>query len=145
MKDRDNQQANAVLKKSYRLIYDKCIVKAKKIIPDKNKINKTIKKAGRIFEKLHKVPRLNKFTTNICNFCDLLSDYFDGVYTRFPVNTVIVLLAGLLYVVLPTDVLMDFLPVLGWIDDAAVLNFILHTEQKEISEYLAWKNTVQFN
>ena len=47
--------------------------------------------------------------------------------------------------VLPFDVLVDFIPVLGWLDDAAVLGFIVATEQKDITEYLKWKETISLN
>ena len=42
---------------------------------------------------------------------------------------------------LPFDVFADFIPVLGWVDDAAVLGFIIATEQNDVNEFLKWKET----
>ncbi|MBE6762813.1 MAG: DUF1232 domain-containing protein [Ruminococcaceae bacterium] len=129
-----------MLKKRCKHIYDKCAVKAKKLLPNKKKLSKIIKKARRIFERLHNIPRFDVFSKNICDFCDLITDYLDGTYTKLPLSTIVAAVAGLLYLVLPIDVLADFVPVLGWLDDAAVLAFVIHTEQNEVQEYLEWKS-----
>ena len=127
------------LKKRYKRVYDKCATKANKVLSNKKKISKCIRKARKIFERLHNLPRFNALSNNICNFCDLLSDYFDGTYKNLPLSTIVAILAGLLYLVLPIDCLADFIPVLGWLDDAAVLGFVVAAEQNDVKEYLDWK------
>ena len=127
------------LRKWYRRVYEKCLTKAQAMMPDKKKISNKIKKARKIFERLHNIPRCDALSKNICNLCDLISDYLDGVYTNLPVATILASVAGILYLVLPTDALADFIPVIGWLDDAAVLGFVIATEQKDINEYLEWK------
>lgn len=134
MKRKDN------LKGMYRRVYEKCVLKAQKILPDKNKISQKIKKARKIFAKLQNIPRFKDFATNICDFCDLLSDYCDGTYTNFPVATIISLLAGLLYAILSFDVIADFIPIIGWLDDIGVIAFILKKEQDEMQKYRDWKD-----
>ena len=131
----------ATLRKSYKRVYEKCVAKAKKIVSDKKKISRQVKKARKIFGRLRDIPRCETFSKHICDFCDLLSDYLDGTYSKLPVGTLVCLVAGILYLVLPFDVLADFIPVLGWIDDATVLGFIVATEQEEVNEYLKWKET----
>ena len=108
-------------------------------MPDKSKISNKIRKARKIFERLHNIPRCDDLSKNICNLCDLISDYLDGTYTNLPLATILASVAGILYLVLPIDALADFIPVLGWLDDAAVLGFVIATEQKDINEYLEWK------
>lgn len=127
------------LKTGYKRVYDKCISKAKRIAPNKKKISQKIKKARKTFEKLHNISRFEALSKHICNFCDLLSDYLDGTYSNLPLSTFVALIAGILYLVLPFDALADFIPILGWIDDAAVLGFIVATEQNDVNEYLKWK------
>lgn len=135
----------ATLKKSYKRVYEKCVVKATKMVPDKEEISQKIKKARKIFERLHNIPRCELLSKHICDFCDLLSDYLDGTYTNLPWSTFVSLIAGILYLILPFDVLADFIPILGWVDDAAVLSFIVATEQNDVNEYLKWKETKLLN
>ena len=98
------EKKRAKLRKSYKRVYEKCILKAKKIVPDKKKISQKIKKARKIFERLHNIPRCDTLSKHICNFCDLLSDYLDGTYTNLPLATFVALIAGILYLVLPFDI-----------------------------------------
>ena len=139
MKKEKNTGDARPLKKSYKRLYEKCTLKAQKILPNKKKISKTIKKARRIFEKLRNLPRSHAFVENICSFCDLLSDYFEGIYKSLPLSTIVAFLAGLLYLILPIDVFADFIPILGWVDDAAVLAFVVKAEQNDVKDYLKWK------
>ena len=42
---------------------------------------------------------------------------------------------ALAYVVLPTDVVPDFIPMLGWVDDAMVLKLVMDAAKGEIQRY----------
>jgi len=46
---------------------------------------------------------------------------------------------GLLYFILPTDLIPDFIPVIGYLDDLAVLTTLMNSLDKEIREYRIWK------
>jgi uncharacterized membrane protein YkvA (DUF1232 family) len=47
------------------------------------------------------------------------------------------ILASLLYFILPTDIVPDFILALGWLDDAAVAAFIWNALSSEINDYIA--------
>lgn len=42
---------------------------------------------------------------------------------------------ALAYVVLPTDLVPDFIPMLGWVDDAMVLKLVMDSAKGEIKRY----------
>lgn len=134
-----NKKKVVTLSKSCQQFLTKCINKAEKIQPSKKKISKTIRKARDKFERLRNLPKCDALFENICNFCDLLSDYLDGTYHALPLATIVACLGGLIYLVCPFDVFADFLPFIGWVDDAAVLAFVMNAEQKDVTEYLARK------
>ena len=127
------------LKKSYSNAYEKQVSKAGKMLTNKKNISKKIRKARDIFERLHNIPKFDVLSKNICSLCDLLSDYIDGVYQKAPMSTIVAVLGGVLYLVLPFDILADFIPVCGWLDDAAILAFVIATVQNDVREYLEWK------
>ncbi|MCH9814016.1 MAG: DUF1232 domain-containing protein [Epsilonproteobacteria bacterium] len=45
---------------------------------------------------------------------------------------------ALAYVVLPTDVVPDFLPGVGWVDDALILKLVVDSTKTEIQRYKAF-------
>ena len=137
MKNAEGRQI--ALKKSYYRVYEKQVGKAERMLVNRKKISKSIQKARNIVERLHNIHKLAALSKNICDLCDLLSDYVEGIYQKAPISTIVAVLAGLLYLVLPIDVLPDVFPVFGWIDDAAVLAFVMAAEQNDVNEYLAWK------
>jgi uncharacterized membrane protein YkvA (DUF1232 family) len=47
--------------------------------------------------------------------------------------------AGLIYLVLPFDIAPDFIPGLGYIDDAFVLSTLWKIIESEIDRYLAYR------
>ena len=46
---------------------------------------------------------------------------------------------GLLYFIIPTDLIPDFIPLMGFIDDIAVLTTIINALQGELVKYGNWK------
>lgn len=46
---------------------------------------------------------------------------------------------GLLYFILPADLVPDFIPIVGYLDDLAVLTTIVNSLKEEIREYQIWK------
>lgn len=53
-------------------------------------------------------------------------------------STRIALLLTLLYVISPIDFIPDFIPVLGWADDGALLYFLLSRLLSEADKYQRW-------
>lgn len=47
------------------------------------------------------------------------------------------IVGSLLYFILPTDIVSDFIIGIGWIDDAAVAAFIWNAFKSEIGDYVA--------
>lgn len=46
---------------------------------------------------------------------------------------------ALAYVVLPTDVVPDFIPIVGWLDDALVLKVVIDSAKGEINRFRQFK------
>jgi uncharacterized membrane protein YkvA (DUF1232 family) len=62
-----------------------------------------------------------------------------GRYRRFPRRSLVAVVAGLLYFLDPLDVIPDFLPVIGFLADAAVLAWIVSRVRRDLDEFLAWE------
>ena len=62
-----------------------------------------------------------------------------GRYRRLPRRTLVAAVAGLLYLLNPFDLIPDFVPVIGLVDDVAVLAWVIGRVRKDLDEYLAWE------
>lgn len=69
----------------------------------------------------------------------MLKDYRKGIYTKVPWFTIATIAFGFLYILNPLDIVPDFIPGLGYIDDFAVLTFGLRFIESDIHNYLDWK------
>jgi len=68
----------------------------------------------------------------------LFKDTVNGKYKLPPANLAMIG-GGLLYFILPMDLIPDFIPVIGYLDDLAVITTIMNSLNKEIREYRIWK------
>lgn len=69
--------------------------------------------------------------TNIRYFFEYIRDKNIPVYKKG------LILGSLLYFILPTDIVPDFILGLGWLDDAAVAAFIWNALRSEITDYIS--------
>ena len=78
---------------------------------------------------------------NIRTAYDLVSDSVTGKYKGLSKGTLMLLAGGLAYLALPIDLVPDFIPVAGWMDDAAVLGWIFTRCADEFKKYKEFKDS----
>ena len=70
----------------------------------------------------------------------LARDWSKGNYREISKGNMILILAGIIYFVSPLDIVPDFLVGLGFLDDAAILTFVVNRLDKELEKYRGWKS-----
>jgi len=85
-------------------------------------------------------PALKKVLENVRELYALFKDSVTGNYKLHPANLAMIG-GGLLYFILPADLIPDFIPLVGYLDDLAVLTTIMNSLVGEINEYRIWKKT----
>lgn len=65
----------------------------------------------------------------------MLSDVFTCKYTKMPMGSLVAGLGALLYVISPVDLIPDFIPVLGILEDIVVLGLCMKFARYDIQEY----------
>ncbi|WP_166368699.1 YkvA family protein [Psychromonas sp. SA13A] len=73
----------------------------------------------------------------------LLKDYSAGTYTDVPWKVMASITAAIIYFVSPIDVIPDFIPFAGYIDDAYVIKLALDFARDDVSRYRAWRSINQ--
>jgi uncharacterized membrane protein YkvA (DUF1232 family) len=66
--------------------------------------------------------------------------YALGHYRNVPLKTILIIIAAILYLVNPIDLIPDFIP-LGLTDDFAVLAWVYSSVTEEIDKFLEWERT----
>jgi len=84
---------------------------------------------------------ISKLKRNVKQLSNLFRDWVTGEYKNVPINSIIMIAAGLLYFVVPVDIMPDWLVGLGFIDDATVLSLILKQIGNDIKKYNNWKKS----
>ncbi len=69
----------------------------------------------------------------------LLQDYRSGVYRSALYGTIAAAAFALIYVFNPFDIVPDVLPIIGEIDDAAVVAACLMLIERDLHKYRDWK------
>jgi uncharacterized membrane protein YkvA (DUF1232 family) len=116
---------------------EKGYVKAKKVIKDKEKFDKLIERSER---KLKDIPKIGEKLSHIPIFIQMMKYYFTKEYTDVPMGTVIAIVSALLYLVSPVDLIPDFIPGLGYLDDAAVAMACLKLVESDVKEFIQWRD-----
>ena len=70
----------------------------------------------------------------------LLHDYWAGEYKAVPWRLLAAIGFSVTYLVSPLDIVPDFIPFVGFVDDATVFALVVSAFQSEIDKYRKWKN-----
>ena len=70
----------------------------------------------------------------------MLSAWMKGEYENISTKSIIAVVTALLYFVNPLDLIPDFIPVIGQLDDILILGYLIKTLNKEIERFMAWEN-----
>ena len=81
---------------------------------------------------------LRQYWKDIKTSFALLKDWYMGNYTKIPFRMVASIAGAMLYLVSPLDVVPDWVPFGGLLDDALVLAAIFAMSRRDLDEYLAW-------
>ncbi len=72
--------------------------------------------------------------------CRMLKAWSKGDYLSVPWKTIVLSLATIIYFLNPFDMAPDFIPGVGYLDDAVVLGFVVNSIKKELEKFLRWES-----
>jgi uncharacterized membrane protein YkvA (DUF1232 family) len=90
----------------------------------------TLRKENKEFDRL-----LMKVGTSI----RMAKAYKNKQYTQMPWRSLVLIIGGLVYFVMPLDLIPDFLPVVGFLDDATIMIWIFGALRKDIEAFEEWE------
>ncbi len=104
----------------------------------RNLVNSSVKK---IKELRDNSEEMQKFQQYVGTFNRMLKAYANKEYQKTPWKTLLLAAAGIVYFVSPIDLIPDFIPVLGYLDDITVLLWIANSAKSALEEFKEWEET----
>ncbi|MGX8774810.1 MAG: YkvA family protein [Bacillota bacterium] len=111
--------------------------KAAAFLEDGGKMDQLL---DQVEEKLATVPKAGVYLAEVPRMIALLKDYIQKDYTEVPKKSLIFIVAALLYLVNPKDIIPDKFLGVGLIDDAAVVAACIALTRADLDAYDAWKD-----
>jgi len=69
----------------------------------------------------------------------LVKEWVSGNYKEVPTASIVAIVAGLIYLLSPIDLIPDFIPVLGYLDDIFVLGVVFTQVAKDLEAFARWQ------
>jgi len=110
---------------------------AKKITTDD--VERVISKSEKILEIVRKIPVLGRYIEDIIVMLQMLIDYIKGEYKEVPWWVIASVTFAFIYLLSPIDLIPDFIPVIGYLDDAFVIGVCLHLIENDLQLYREWR------
>ncbi|UTV29031.1 YkvA family protein [Photobacterium atrarenae] len=84
---------------------------------------------------------LREYLNAVVSMFALIKAYWQGEYREIPWFTIAAIVAALLYVFNPMDLLPDVLPFVGLVDDAMVIATCLKLVKQDLSRFEEWQQS----
>lgn len=117
-------------------IFQENYQEAEKMLNHPDRIDRMLK---RLEKKLKGLPKLGGALAYIPKMGMLINSYIRGQYTDVPIGTIVGVIGVVMYFVLPIDAIPDFVPGVGYLDDAAVASGSLYLVKNDLDEYMRWR------
>lgn len=126
--DFDEQKAQEELKKGYE--------SAKKLLNNQDALEKFLQE---LETKLKIIPQVGDLLSTVPTMISLTRNYVKKEYADIPLISIIAITSALIYVLSPIDVIPDFVPGAGYLDDAAVIAACLKLVKSDVEKYDQWR------
>ena len=104
-------------------------------------VNRILRCWAKIMRMIENNEELAIFLDNVVLFLKMLRDYISGKYRDVPVRTIAAIVGALAYLLCPADMIPDFIPGIGYIDDAGVLAACIKLVKYDLEKYQDFMNS----
>jgi uncharacterized membrane protein YkvA (DUF1232 family) len=88
--------------------------------------------------------QLRKVWDDLLSLCRMIRAWTRGEYQMLPRKTILMAIAAAVYFLNPFDMIPDFIPGVGYLDDATVIAFVLNSIRGDVMKFLEWERKSSF-
>jgi len=114
--------------------------KAADIIGDRDSMNDLVSSSR---EKLQNInfedSKITRMAVSLRVMARMIKAFANGKYRDLPWKSLLSLVGGLVYFLMPIDLIPDFIPFTGFLDDFTVIMLISGAFKQDIEEFLLWE------
>ncbi len=130
----------AQLKVEKNKYFEQAKSKASHILSNKEKLEEVLAASkNRLSELNIENSKLKKLGTNLRLFLRMIKAYARGLYKEIPWKSMVAIVGGVLYFLMPLDLVPDFIPFTGFLDDFTVIMLISNAFQQDIEQFETWE------
>ncbi len=109
---------------------------ARELLSDRERLSNTLDRA---FKKVVNIEgedsEIQRVVNKVKLFIRMIRSYIEGEYREVPWKTIVIMVAGLIYFINPLDLVPDFIPGLGYLDDITIILWIFKSVEDDILHY----------
>ncbi|MCR5295080.1 MAG: DUF1232 domain-containing protein [Lachnospiraceae bacterium] len=121
-------------------IIDSGIDRAQEVLKDSSKVEELL---FSLADRLEDIPTAGPLLANAPKMIALVKSYITKEYTNVSPKVIVSLVAAFIYLVKNVDLIPDFIPILGRVDDIAILGAALKLCEPELKAFEDWRETKQ--
>lgn len=107
---------------------------------DPQKLSRLVRKASDKAASIGRKKPLDQVWTSLMAFFRLIRAVVRREYTEMPWQRLVLIVAGVLYFLTPIDFIPDFILGVGYLDDVAVIAWVIKTVQSDLDAFLMWES-----
>jgi uncharacterized membrane protein YkvA (DUF1232 family) len=115
--------------------------KAAEYLRNPDKLRQLVEKGRRKAESAGRSGPLKDVWDSLLALFRLLRAYAKREHTDIPWQSLVLIVAAVLYFLVPVDVIPDFILGLGYLDDAAIIAWVVKTLQSVLDDFRKWEST----
>ena len=109
---------------------------AEEMIRDSNKMDELL---AELEEKLKAVPKIGKTLADLPLMVAMVKGWITQEYTQVSPKVIACLVGAIIYLVKQKDLISDKIPIIGYVDDSAVLGLALKLSEPELKAFSEWR------
>ena len=113
--------------------------RARRLLASPQALLRAVEQASRKAAALRNPPRLRAVLEELKAMLGLLKAWANGTYPGVSKTNLLLIAGAVVYFLMPTDLLPDFIVGAGYVDDAMVITWVITTAREELDRFKRWR------